>query len=61
MGEEAVLADSERAGEKADLSEQPAVASERICEDPSLTFLSCSISLSTPCEPNHRQNASAAR
>jgi hypothetical protein len=34
MGEEAALADSWRAGEKSGLSEQPAMASQRVCEYP---------------------------
>jgi len=32
MGEEAVLADSGRAGENSGLSEQPTMASEQVCE-----------------------------
>jgi hypothetical protein len=42
MGREAVLADSGRAGEKSGFSEQPAIASERVCEHPGLAFRSCS-------------------
>ena len=45
MGREAVLAEVARVGrgETAGLSEQPAMASERVCEDPALRVCSAQV------------------